>query len=105
MSACNVTTPGSGVIGCRSTAIMVIGSSGVDSGDKCRDRTCDQEPGAAQRSITLRTFFPGMLSLLLLGVWVAVPLTAVLVVGGVFTVGNRLNCSLSWSSLNAERAR
>lgn len=94
----------------------MIGSSGVDSGDKCRDRTCDQEPGAAQRSMTLRTFLSGilpLLPLLLVGVCAAaaaVPLIAVVVVvvkvaGGVFIVGNRLNCSLSWSSLNAERAR
>lgn len=86
----------------------MIGSSGVDSGDKCRDRTCDQEPGAAQRSMTLRTFLSGilpLLPLLLVGVCAAAVVVVVTVAGGVFIVGNRLNCSLSWSSLNAERAR
>lgn len=46
MSACNVTTPGIGVIGWRSRAMMVL------SVGRWRERTWLHDPGAAQRSIT-----------------------------------------------------
>ena len=70
---------------------MVIGCSGVERGERWRLRTCDQEPGAAQRSTTRRTC--GVVDAL--GVFEPT----------VSVVGKRLNCSLSWRSLNAERAR
>lgn len=91
ISACNVTTPGRGAIGWRSSATMMIGWSGVERGERYLLRTCDQDPGAAQRSTTRRT-------------WGVVDGFGILE-SAVSMVGKRLNCSLSWRSLNAERAR
>ena len=70
---------------------MVIGWSGVERGERWRLRTCDHEPGAAQRSTTRRTC----------GVVDGFEILE----SAVSMVGKRLNCSLSWRSLNAERAR
>lgn len=80
-------------MGCKSRAMMVIGSEGVESGERCRERTWDQDPGAAQRSTMRRTFGGGG------------AVVVVVVALAVSMVGKRLNCSFSWRSLNAERAR
>ena len=85
---------------------MIIGSSAVDSGERCRERTCDHDPGAAHRSMMRVTFVVVCVLVLVLYAGVVVAVVVVVVVPMVESmVGNRLNCSFNCRSLNADRAR